>query len=118
MNRIAILILLVILTVACRRDPMPRNAIPREQYINVMVDVHIAEALYRDRFRLRMDTLRSSPLYLSVLEKHGVSENQMTTTLLYYSRHPREYDKIYAEVLSKLSLLIEEENQREELIIN
>jgi hypothetical protein len=55
---------------------------------------------------------------LSVLEKHGVNEEQIAKTTAYYTRHPKEYDKVYAEIISKISLMIEEQKQGEELSIN
>lgn len=110
-------ILLISLLIACQRDPVPRNAIPRDKFVKVLVDVHIAEGMIVDQKRLSLDSLESSSLYLSVLEKYGVSSEQMLTTTLYYSRHQREYKKIYTEVLDRISILMEEENAREELLI-
>lgn len=115
----SVLVLLTILaTTACRHDPFPSNAVPETKFIDIMVDVHIAEAIYRDRFRQKNDSLQSVPLYLSVLEKHGVNEEQIAKTTAYYTRHPKEYDKVYAEIISKISLMIEEQKQGEELSIN
>lgn len=112
------LLIAVLLSTSCRHDPLPRNAVPEEKFIDIMVDVHIAEAIFRDRFRQKKDSLQSGSLYISVLEKHRVSVDQMAKTAAYYSRHPKEYDKVYAEIISKINLMIEEQKQGEELIIN
>jgi hypothetical protein len=96
---------------------MPRNAIDEEKFVNILVDVHIAQALYNDRARLKIDSLRSDELYLSVLKKHNVSEDEMNATTLYYTRHPKKYDKIFSKVLSEISLLQEEENKDPNIII-
>lgn len=111
-------IFIVLLVVACKRDPVPKHAIPRDKFIDVLVDVHIAEGMYTDRSRLKMDSIESTSLYLLVLDKHKVTEDQMSLTSIYYSRNQKEYDKIYAEVLSKISLLMEDENGMEQLNIN
>jgi hypothetical protein len=116
MKQIAI-VLLFTLFIACRRDPVPRDAIKRDRFVAVLIDVHIAEGLVLEQKRLNIDSLESSSLYQSVLEKHGVTSEEMLTTTLYYSRHQREYKKIYTEVLDRISILIEEENAREELLI-
>jgi hypothetical protein len=103
---------------ACRHDPVPREAINREKFIDVLVDVHLAESIYHERYRMKTDSIESAALYLSVLEKHNVTDSQMLITTLYYSRYPREYDRIMGDVLTKISLLIEEENtEQEESII-
>lgn len=103
---------------SCRRDPVPRDAIDREQFVAILVDVHLSEAIYRDRSRIKLDSITSPELYLAVLEKHGVSEEQMLTTTLYYSRNQKEYDKIFGDVLSEISLLMEEKQGEKKVIIN
>lgn len=112
-----IVILLLVILASCQRDPLPKNAIKQEKFVDVMVDIHLAQALYNDRIRIKMDSLRSDELYLSVLEKHGISEEEMNTTTLYYTRHPKKYDKVYSDVLTKISLLLEAENKEQDIII-
>ncbi len=102
----------------CKRDPLPKDALQRDKFIEVLIDVHLAEALYTDRYRFKMDSLRSEPLYKAVLEKHGVSEDQLNKTILYYTRHPRDYDKIYSEVLSQISQKLEESDKKDEVDVN
>lgn len=116
--RIIFLLTIVLLSMGCKRDPEPRKAIPREQYVDILVDVHLAEAMYRDRERLKIDSLESTPLYLATLKKHRVTEKQMLITTQYYIRNPKVYDKIYGEVISKISLMIEDENTNKEVILN
>jgi hypothetical protein len=111
---IVILVLLSVLA-GCKRDPMPRNAIKKEMFITILVDIHLAEAISNDKYRFKMDSLSSEGLYISVLKKHKVTEEQMKTTTLYYTRHPRDFDKLYSEVLSRISQMIEENESIEEL---
>ena len=110
-------LLSTVMLMSCKRDPVPRDAIPRDKYVDILVDVHIAESIYSNRHILKMDTLQSNELYLSVLEKYKVTQEEMLTTSLYYARNQKEYDKIYADVLSKISLKIEgdEEDEKKNL---
>ncbi len=112
MKQILTILTLALLLMACRHDPKPRNAIERDKYVDVLVDVHLVEGLHRDRLRFKMDTLQSSALYLAVLDKHGITQEQMYITTMYYSRHPREYDRVFSDVLTKISILIEENDAR------
>ena len=107
------ILLIVILFASCKRDPKPSNALSEKAFINVLVDVHLAEAMFQERTRIGMDSLQSRSVYLSALKKNSVTEEQMLDTTLYYSRHPRDYDKIFTEVLSKISVLMEEGNPKE-----
>lgn len=91
------------LVTGCIRDPKPAGTLDKETFIDVLIDVHIAESMCLEKKRLNMDSLDSRSLYLSVLKKYNVSEDKMLKTTLYYSRHPREYDKIFNEVLSRMS---------------
>jgi hypothetical protein len=102
LKRILILLVVVVAVTGCFRDPKPKNTLTEKKFIEVLTDIHIAEAMYQERRRINLDSLQSDEAYQSVLEKHHVSEEQMLATTLYYSRHPREYDKIYTEVISRM----------------
>lgn len=119
MKRILLYIfILMFALLGCKRDPMPRNAIERDTFVNILVDVHLAEAISRDQYRLKLDSIESTSMYLAVLDKYMVSEAQMLATSLYYSRNQREYKKIYNDVLDKISMMIEDNNKAEEVIID
>ncbi|MFA9390796.1 MAG: DUF4296 domain-containing protein [Prolixibacteraceae bacterium] len=118
MNKLILITILLILVSGCKRDPLPKHAIPRDQFVDILVDIHIAEGMSQDRLRLKIDSIESTSLYLSILDKNNVSTEQMELTTLYYSRHQRDYKKIYTDVLDKISILIEEENTKKELIVN
>jgi hypothetical protein len=111
MKQTTLVFILITLLFSCRTDPMPDNAIDREKFVNILVDVHLAEALYQERYRIRIDSLESGELYKSILQKHDVSEDEMIITSMYYSRHQREYDKIFNDVLTKMNVRIDEEKQ-------
>ncbi|NLU39992.1 MAG: DUF4296 domain-containing protein [Bacteroidales bacterium] len=110
-----ILITLAVLAAmsSCFRDPKPRNTLSREKFIEVLADIHIAEAVTQDRYRFGLDSLQSKDAYLSVLKKHKIEEQEMVNTTLYYSRHPREFDKIYTEVISRMERMSEEISGKE-----
>jgi hypothetical protein len=109
-KRISFFLIIILVIAGCKRDPKPSNAIDRKTFINVLVDVHIAEGMYLERQQIHLDSLQSKSIYLSVLKKYNVSEERMLATTLYYSRHTKEYDKIFTEVLSKISSMTEELN--------
>jgi hypothetical protein len=107
-KKISLFLILILVITGCWRDPKPSNTIDRKTFIDMLVDIHIAEAMYIQRTRIGIDSLQSKSLYLSVLKKYKVSEEKMLTTTLYYSRHPKEYDKIFTEVLSKMTVMNDE----------
>lgn len=108
LKRIILILTVALVVSGCLRDPKPKQTISREKFINVLTDMHIGEALYQERKRLNLDSLQSKPIYLGILKKYHVSEDQMLNTTLYYSRHPREYDKVYTEVISRMQRMNED----------
>jgi len=112
-GKILIAIALLATMTSCFRDPKPRNTLSREKFIEVLADIHIAEAVTQDRYRFGLDSLQSKDAYLSVLKKHKIEEQEMVNTTLYYSRHPREFDKIYTEVISRMERMSEEISGKE-----
>jgi hypothetical protein len=107
-KNISIFLISLLLIAGCMRDPKPSNVIDRKTFIDMLVDIHLAEGIYLERERIKLDSLESKSLYLSVLKKYSISEDRMVATTLYYSRHTKEYDKIFTEVLSKITAMTEE----------
>jgi len=116
MNKILLITIIVILFSGCKRDPLPSGSLDKKTFINVLVDIHIAEGMYAERVRIELDSLQSKSVYFSALKKNNVTEEEMLTTTLYYSRHPKEYDKIFNEVLSNISVMMEENNPPLEIL--
>jgi len=108
MKKIFFFLSILLIITGCLRDPKPSNTVDRKTFIDMMVDIHLAEGMYQEKGRINLDSLQSKSLYLSVLKKYHVSEEKMMATTLYYSRNTKEYDKIFTEVLSKMTVKIDE----------
>jgi hypothetical protein len=98
----------IFLLMGCVRDPKPKGLLKPEKFVDILVDIYIAEGFHMEKRRIDADSLNPKDLYISVLEKHAVSEERLKITTMYYARHPREYDKIYSEVNSRMSQMIED----------
>lgn len=107
-GKISIILIVFLLVTGCKRDPKPSNTIDRKTFINVLVDIHIAESMYLEKKGIKLDSLQSKSLYFSVLRKYDISDEKMAATTLYYSRNPKEYDKIFTEVLSRMTAKLDE----------
>lgn len=85
--------------------------------INILVDIHLAEATFQNRRNTVQDIIsfKSEDYYYSILRKHNVPDSTFEKSLLYYASVPKDFEKIYSKVLDKLHLLeqqyIEKENQ-------
>ncbi len=104
--KLAIVALLILGFSNCKRDPKPKEALSENQFIDVLVDIHISEGIYQTRTYLPdgMD-IKTSDLYQAVLKKHNITNEQLIQTNLYYARNPKKFDHVYDKVLSKLKVL-------------
>ena len=69
----------------------------------LLVDTHITDAiLYLDT--ARADDKRDKALYYypSVLEKYGITQAQMDSSVAWYMRNPEAYARIYEQVIKDL----------------
>ena len=80
MKKIIVIVVLFTLALSCKNNPVPSDAIKKETFINILVDIHIAEGIYYEQMRIKYDSLGSTSMYLSILEKYKVSEKEMLIT--------------------------------------
>lgn len=72
--------------------------------INMLYDIHLAEATFN---KMRTDSLvrKSSSVnfYYSVLAKYEVADSVFENSFVYYASVPKNFEKMYREVMNKLS---------------
>ena len=70
----------------------------------MLVDIHLAEATFNHR---RNDSIvrKSSSVnfYYSILEKYEVPDSVFEKSFVYYASNPKNFEKMYREVMNKLS---------------
>jgi len=84
----------------------PREVLSRSEMVDVLYDLHLAEALTGGVERQvpaewthGMDNYDFRDMaYRAVLKKHEISEETFYASVSYYSKHLRLYSKIYTEV--------------------
>lgn len=97
---------IVIAFISCEREVIekPRHLVKEKQMINMLVDIHLAEATFN---RMQTDSIvrksSSANFYYSVLEKYEVPDSVFERSLLYYASNPKNFEKLYREVMNKLS---------------
>jgi hypothetical protein len=120
MNKlIRVFAVVFVLVVSCGKlmEKPAYPIIPREDFIALLVKLHLAEALtgtvaFRDSF----STTPSIKLTDSVIKQSGYTKALFDSTVQYYSGYPQEFDAIYDKViteLNRLSVKIKEEEQKQ-----
>ena len=114
-NKILILLLLAFLIASnsCR----DKEKIPREEMVSILVDIHLLDGMIQeDRYRQRLEIPDTLNVYKQVLDKHGYSRAQFDSTLNYYSKDPRKFERIYQDVMARLNRMeTRAREQKEEL---
>ena len=97
----------MLLFTACAESPKPPpGTLDKDRMINILIDIHIAEAKAGGAALRSQD---SSTVYYKVLEskvfkKHGVDSTKYYNSYRYYMHNIKEMDQIYAAVVDSLSL--------------
>jgi len=118
-----ILILIVVLsmaTVSCEQKgyPKPDGLLSPRQMVDVLYDIHVGEAVSNTGQISINDSIipiTSEGVYQAVLEKYQLTDSLLTSSIIYYSSRPKDYEKIYEKVVERLNLKIEDEKQKRDL---
>lgn len=95
----------------------PDNLIPKEKMVNILVDIHLADGIFTNH-KLRQDYVLSDSTnyYDKIFEYYGYSREDFDTSVYYYSHNINEYNKIYIEVLNRLSEMEAKLKEEEQLL--
>lgn len=107
-----ILFLAVAVVFSCSEPPVekPENLIEQDRMIDILVDVHMAEAAFNSR-RHRdslVERSNSADFYYSVLQKHEVQDSVFERSLVFYASQPRQFEKMYRKVMNQLTEIEQE----------
>lgn len=91
------LLIVAALVVSCR----PRGILHSWEMRDVLVDLHKTDAMLQlNGVRYNEESKRI--YYAQVLEKHDITQAQFDSSLVWYTAHPKLFDKIYPKVIAKL----------------
>ncbi len=113
-------ILLVLFIIACwgctkKQQITGKEFIPREVLVDVLVDIHLVDGITNDRkFYHRYQDVDSIDVLGPILEKYQVSKTMFDATMLEYSRYPDLLDQVYNDVLMKLNMMLDENDNEED----
>ena len=112
---VLLLLILVMLTPACEKNKSitGKAFLEREVLVDVLVDIHLADAVTNDRKFNRKYDADSIDILSPILEKHQVTKEMFDTTLIVYSQYPELFDKVYNDVLIKLNVMLDENDKKD-----
>ena len=93
--------------VGCR----PRGVLSNREMRNVLYDLHRVDgALQVAGYNYSHDQELAGD-YKNVLDKHGITQAQFDSSLVWYTNNPQIFNKIYPKILERLEADFEREKQ-------
>lgn len=97
-NKYIILLLGLVVLIGCR----PKGIISSREMRNILIDLHKTDGLLQVcGYQHGYDETRNI-YYAMVLEKHGITQAQFDSSLVWYTANPQLFDKIYPKVLAAI----------------
>ena len=106
MKKLVYLIIALFVLAACSHDP--DYVIDEKDMVDLLVDVHKAEAVIESNYNQYSSKADKKKLRKAVFLKHGITQEQFDTNLVWYGHHIEEYMKIYEQVVERLKAENEE----------
>jgi hypothetical protein len=106
----ALIICMAMLSASCNSilNSKPLGILSEEQMIDVLVDIHLTEATLKianDSLARVSDTTELRNRFAQVFRKHDVEPDDFNASLNYYLEHIEQIDKIYTEVINRLTAM-------------
>lgn len=96
--------------------PKPDKLISEKKMVDILFDIHLNESIQKHlKFSNDSVDFTTIDLHFSILQKHEVEDSLFIKSVLYYSSLPKVYERIYQDVVDKLSHL-EQENEKNEAV--
>lgn len=118
MKKILFILSIVIIIAAAACDdptiPKPEKIVDREKMVQMLKDIHLAEAAF-DNLRYRDSTVKrstSADFYYSILNKYDVQDSVFEQSFVYYASQPRKFEKMYREAMNDLNEMEQEYSGR------
>lgn len=79
--------------------------IEREKMIDIMIDIHLAEALANNT-KLKREGVELKEIgeyYKDIFKVHQIDQEKFTMAFEYYTQRPNDFDLMYEELIDKMS---------------
>lgn len=98
-----------IILMACNTNKVPDKVIPKDKMVNVLVDMHIADAVLSKVRNQDTMLMMASSKYYYIFKKYSIDSAKFTNSLKYYYFELDEFNELYKQVLDTLTAKIPKE---------
>jgi hypothetical protein len=109
MQRCLTFLMVFFLLLSCKGEKEGSKVMSRNDFINLLVDIHIFDA-YGTEHSLSsyINNVDSLSLYESIFQKYNTDDRSFQATMNHYSAKPEKLGEIYDEVFGKINRLSQE----------
>ena len=97
------LCLAVLLCLACACTNRPKDVLDMRDMTDVLVDIHTLDGVFASTSYNRFKPEERDAYYEAILVKHHITQAQFDSSLLWYSRDPKKFEKVYTRVIDQLT---------------
>lgn len=73
---------------------------------NLLVDLHVLEGSIRaSGMDYRQGEMKKDAYYRALFDRYGISSEEFDSCLSWYTKHPKKFERIYANVITRLETL-------------
>jgi Domain of unknown function (DUF4296) len=91
---------ILLFTIGCNNRPA--GVLSDEQMHQVLVDMHKLDGVFFQKGILYVPDANKDKYYQFVMKKHAVTKAQFDSTLVWYTRNPEKFEKVYDLVINDL----------------
>lgn len=92
---------IILFFIAC--EGHPKGVLSQDEMTGVLTDLHKLDgSLYEKGFQYGHFPDKT-PYYNFILKKHGITEAQFDSSLVWYTKNPKQFEEIYTDVIAQLS---------------
>ena len=110
MKKLFIILCVLLAVLGCR----PRGVLSNSEMRDVLYDLHRADGVIQVLGYNYSHEQEVAGYYKNVLDKHGITQEQFDSSLVWYTDNPQIFNKIYPKVLERLEADFEREKQLRE----
>ena len=104
MKKLFLLLVSLLVLVACHHDTLPEGVLSEDLMTDFLTEAYIVAGNFAIETQYRYDVLYASTLrsYDSILDRHGITREQVERSFDYYSQHLDAYQSIHDSVVARL----------------
>src|SRR5690554_6562990 len=104
MKKIALFFSVIFFLFSCAKEEKPDYLWDEEIFVEVLVEVQLAEEMIRLSYNRIGDTIfNPDSIYASVFQKMEVSRVDYDSNYNYYMERPKKFEKLFEQVIVRLS---------------